>query len=83
MTKKQTAARPYTTDYGTTQGHCATRQSALIAAFRYLVLNRVTHVTVEGPTGHAVVRMRAVFAGPNVQGVSVFVPKGTQLRRVA
>jgi hypothetical protein len=35
MAKKKpaTVARPYTTDYGDTKGHCTTKENALCAAF--------------------------------------------------
>lgn len=46
-----TAKRPYTTDYGTSQGHCATQQAALRAAVCYLINNGTHRCTIEGADG--------------------------------
>lgn len=48
---KNTGARPFTTDYGTSQGHCATARGAIKSMCRYMVDNGQRHATLEGPNG--------------------------------
>lgn len=75
--------RPFTTDYGISKGHCLTRESALIAAFRQLVIQRLSHVTVEGPDG-VVARMRLNAFGVHLQTVDRMPSAAkAQLRRIA
>ena len=50
--------RPFTTDYGTTKGHCVSRESALIAALTKIIRHKLSHVTIEGPNGKAIARIR-------------------------
>jgi hypothetical protein len=49
--KKVKTARPYTTDYGTTQGHCETPRGAVMAALRYMKVNGRKHTVIEQPNG--------------------------------
>jgi hypothetical protein len=60
MAKKKpaTVARPYTTDYGDTKGHCTTKENALCAAFVKVVKHKLKFVTIEGPSGRAIGRLR-------------------------
>lgn len=50
MSKKK-VPRPYTTDYGSTQGHCTTPHKAVLAAGRYMDANNRRHVVIEQPNG--------------------------------
>jgi hypothetical protein len=43
--------RPYTTDYGSTQGHCETPKGAIKSAIRYLVDNGRKHAVIEREDG--------------------------------
>lgn len=49
--KKEPGKRPYTTDYGPTQGHCETPQGAVLAALRYMKTNKRKHTVIEQPHG--------------------------------
>ena len=51
---KNTGARPYTTDYGLTKGHCATPGGAVVALCRYMVKHGLKHANLEGPNGKKV-----------------------------
>lgn len=52
--KNVKSARPYTTDYGLTKGHCATPGGAVKALCRYMVDNDLRHANLEGPNGKKV-----------------------------
>lgn len=67
MAKKQTSARPYTCDYGTTKGYCAHPRGAVLSAMRYLNANGRRHAVIEAPGGVTVdVWWNSAF-GPVVQ----------------
>ena len=57
MAKQIRPKRPYTTDYGTTKGHCSTPNGAKKAAICYLIDNDQRHCTIEGPDG-AIARVK-------------------------
>jgi hypothetical protein len=48
---KPSVARPYTTDYGATKGHCETPKGAVMAALRYMRINGRKHTVIEQPNG--------------------------------
>lgn len=56
--KHEPEKRPFTTDYGPTQGHCASKESAGACAFNAMFRHGRRHVTIEGPNGKALVRYR-------------------------
>lgn len=52
-------SRPYTTVYsGTFNGYCKTLQSANIAAFKHLIIDRFAFAEIFGPDGESLARMR-------------------------
>lgn len=73
-------SRPYITDYGTTQGHCATPAGAVLAALRRIKETHQMHVVIEQPNGPPI---DVWWSG--IWGVTVSVRKSSkvvQLRRV-
>lgn len=48
---KKTIKRPYTTDYGTSQGHCVTPRGAVRSAINHLMEHGQKHCTIERPDG--------------------------------
>jgi hypothetical protein len=52
----KSAARPWTTDYGMSKGHCGSANGAKIAAIKYMIMNDQKHCTIESPQG-AVARL--------------------------
>lgn len=89
--KQEPSLRPYTTDYGTTKGHCASKESALCSGFVHLVKRGGRHVTIEGPNGKAIGRIRrpgngfwGIFIEPVGGGRMEYVPNtSTHMDNVA
>jgi hypothetical protein len=77
MKKKEPSLRPYTTDYGTTKGHCSTARRAVRAAIFRMEATGQYHTVIECPDGRVVdVWWNGFF------GVSVQIRGAGQLRRV-
>lgn len=78
---KKGSKRPYTTDYGATQGHCETPRGAIGCAIRHCLKTGRKHVVIERPHGPSV---DVWFNG--FWGISVVPRKASnvvKLRRVA
>jgi len=79
MAKKEKPAskRPFTTDYGTTKGHCETKEGALASGLNKIVRHGLKHVTIEGPNGRLAAIRRTSFWGIFIEpkgGKTEYVP---------
>jgi hypothetical protein len=60
LSRRQVIARPFETDYaGAWKGHCLTRENAIIAAMRHVVLDGYSRATITDlRNGQVVARIR-------------------------